>query len=75
MADERLTFDNFRARLHSHPIGAMLKLSVLRDERVLTVNIVPIEFADERWMMLDMPRPTPDQAALRKAWLHTATPQ
>lgn len=71
MADEGLTFDNFRARLHSHPIGATLKLSLLRNERVLTVNIVPIEFADERWMMVDMARPTPDQTSLRKAWLRT----
>lgn len=72
MADEQLTFDNFRARLHSHPIGGTLKLSVLRDERVLTVNITPIEFADERWMVLDMPRSTPEQTSLKKAWLRTA---
>jgi len=75
LADERLTYDNFRARLHSHPIGATLKLSVLREERVITVNIVPIEFPDERWAIIDTPRPTPDQMALRKAWLRTATPQ
>jgi predicted metalloprotease with PDZ domain len=71
LADERLTFDNFRARLHSHPIGATLKLSVLREERVITVNIVPIEFSNERWNIVDTPRPTPDQTALRKAWLRT----
>jgi hypothetical protein len=48
---------------------------VLREERVVTVNIVPIEFPDERWAIVDAPRPTPEQTALRKDWLRTATPQ
>jgi predicted metalloprotease with PDZ domain len=76
LADERLTFDNFRARLHSHPIGATVKLTILREERVLNVNIVPMEFPEERWAIVEAtPRPTPEQAALRKAWLHTNAPQ
>ncbi len=75
LGDERLTFDNFRPRLHSHPIGASVKLSVIREERLITVNVVPIEFPEERWAIVDAQRPTPEQAELKKVWLHSDAPQ
>ena len=69
MADERLTFDNFRSRLHSHKIGETVKLSVLREERLITVNIVPVEFQEERWSIIEDSRATPEQLRLKNAWL------
>ena len=35
MNDERLSFENFRSRLHSHAIGETIKLTVMRDQRLL----------------------------------------
>ena len=69
MGDERLTFDNFRSRLHSHAIGETIKLSVLRDERLVMLNIVPVDFQEERWTIIEDPRPTPEQLQLKNLWL------
>ena len=52
MNDERLSFENFRSRLHSHAIGETIKLTVMRDQRLLSVNIVPVEFQEERWQLM-----------------------
>ena len=67
--DERLTFDNFRSRLHSHSIGETLKLTVLRSQRMLDLKIVPVEFQEERWQLNEISRPTPEQLELKDAWL------
>ena len=69
MNDERLTFENFRSRLHAHSIGETIKLTVLRNQRLLNLNIVPVEFQEERWQLNEIPRPTPEQLQLRNAWL------
>jgi predicted metalloprotease with PDZ domain len=67
--EERLTFESFRSRLHSHAIGESLRLTVLRNQRLLNLNISPIEFQEVRWQLNEMPRPTPEQEALKNAWL------
>jgi predicted metalloprotease with PDZ domain len=69
MADERLTFENFRNRLHSHSIGETIKLTVMRGERQLNLNIVPMEFQDERWQVSEIGSPTPEQLELKNLWL------
>jgi len=69
MNDERLTFENFRSRLHSHTIGETVKLTVMRGERLLYLNIVPVEFQEERWQVNEAARPTPEQLQLKNAWL------
>ena len=69
MNDERLTFENFRSRLHSHTIGETIKLTVMRGQRLLTTNIIPVEFQEERWQLNENPRPTPEQVQLKNAWL------
>jgi predicted metalloprotease with PDZ domain len=69
MNDERLTFDNFRSRLHSHTIGETIKLTVLRNQRLMDLHIAPVEFQEERWQVNDIARPTPEQTELKKAWL------
>ena len=69
--DERLTAENFRSRLHSHAIGETVKLTVLRNQRLVNLNIVPIEFQEERWQLNEMPRPTADQLELKNGWLKT----
>jgi predicted metalloprotease with PDZ domain len=71
MNDERLTQENFRSRLHSHAIGETIKLTVLRNQRLVNVNIVPIEFQEERWQLNEMPRPTADQLEIKNGWLKT----
>ena len=71
MADERLTFDNFRNRLHAHTIGETIRLTVMRGERMVTVNLVPAEFQEERWQINENPRPTPAQLQLKNSWLGT----
>jgi len=67
--DDRLTFENFRSRLHSHSIGETLKLTVLRSQRMLDLKIVPVEFQEERWQLNEISRPTPEQLELKNAWL------
>jgi predicted metalloprotease with PDZ domain len=69
MNDERLTAENFVSRLHSHTIGETIKLTVMRGQRLLTLNIVPVEFQEQRWQLNENPRPTPDQLELKNAWL------
>jgi len=69
MNDERLTYENFTSRLHSHGIGETLRLTVMRGQRLTTLNIVPVEFQEERWQLNEMPRPTPEQLQLKNAWL------
>jgi predicted metalloprotease with PDZ domain len=67
--DDRLTFENFRSRLHSHSIGETLKLTVLRSQRMLDLKIVPVEFQEEHWQLNEISRPTPEQLELKNAWL------
>jgi predicted metalloprotease with PDZ domain len=69
MNDQRLTFENFRSRLHSHSIGETVRLSVLRGQRVVNLTIVPAEFQEERWQLYESPRPTPEQLQLKNMWL------
>jgi len=69
MNDERLTFENFRSRLHSHSIGQTIKLTVLRNQRLINLNIVPAEFQEERWQLNEVFRPTPEQLLLKDALL------
>jgi predicted metalloprotease with PDZ domain len=69
MNDERLTFENFRSRLHEHGIGETIKLTLLRDERLINVNIVPVEFQEEQWNLNENLQPTPEQLQLKNAWL------
>jgi predicted metalloprotease with PDZ domain len=69
MNDERLTFENFRSRLHEHGIGETIKLTILRDDRLINVNIVPVEFQEEQWSLNESFQPTPDQLQLKNAWL------
>src|SRR5262245_13533209 len=69
MNDERVSFENFRSRLHSHAIGETVKLTVLRNQRLLELNVVPVEFQEERWQLNEIPRPTPEQTELKKTWL------
>jgi predicted metalloprotease with PDZ domain len=69
MNDERLTFENFRSRLHSHSIGETVKLTVLRGPRMLDLKIVPVEFQEERWQLNEISRPTPEQLELKNGWL------
>ena len=69
MNDERLSFENFRTRLHSHSIVETIKLMVLRSQRLVSLNIVPGEFQEERWQLNETARPTPEQLELKNAWL------
>jgi predicted metalloprotease with PDZ domain len=69
MNDDRLTYDNFRSRLLSHPIGSRVRLTVLRGERLLTLEITPVEFQEQRWGITPVSNTTPAQLELRNAWL------
>jgi len=69
MNEERLTFENFRSRLHSHSIGEMIRLTVLRGQRLVNLNIVPVEYQEERWQLNEVGRPTPEQLELKNGWL------
>ena len=69
MNDERLAYDNFISRLHSHTIGERIKLTVMRGQRLLTLNIIPVEFQEQRWQLNETPRPTPEQLQLKNTWL------
>ena len=69
MNDERLAYDNFTSRLHSHTIGETIRLTVMRGSRLLALNIVPVEFQEQRWQLNENPRPTPEQLQLKNTWL------
>jgi len=69
MNEERLTFENFRSRLHSHSIGETIRLTILRGQRLVNLNIVPVEYQEERWQLNEVGRPTPEQLELKNGWL------
>lgn len=69
MDGERLTFDNFRSRLHAHGAGQKVKLTLLRGERLMDLEIVPADFQEERWTLTESGNPTPEQIQFRNAWL------
>jgi predicted metalloprotease with PDZ domain len=69
MNDERLVFENFRSRLHSHTIGETIRLSVMRGQRLVNLAVVPVEFQEERWQLNESARPTPEQLQLKNSWL------
>jgi len=69
MNEERVTFENFRSRLHTHGVGETIKLTVMRDQRLLNLNVVPVEFQDQQWYLNEIPRPTPEQLQLKNSWL------
>jgi hypothetical protein len=41
----------------------------LRDDRLISVNIVPVEFQEEQWNLNENLQPTPEQLQLKNAWL------
>jgi predicted metalloprotease with PDZ domain len=69
MNDERLTFESFRSRLHAHTIGETIKLTIMRNQRLLNLNIVPVEFQEEHWQLNESFQPTPEQLQLKNSWL------
>jgi predicted metalloprotease with PDZ domain len=71
MAGERVTYDNFVSRLHSHTIGESIKLTVLRGDRLMTLTVIPVEFQEQTWRLVQIPRPTPAQLRVREMWLGT----
>jgi predicted metalloprotease with PDZ domain len=73
--NERLTYDNFRNRLHSHKLGETLKLSVMRGERLLTVDLTPVEHQQETWYVAEAPEPSAEQLKLRSLLLGIKEPQ
>jgi predicted metalloprotease with PDZ domain len=69
MNDERLTFENFRSRLHSHALGETIRLTVLRNQSLLNLSLVPVEFQEEHWQLNQLGRPTPEQLQIKNDWL------
>src|SRR5262249_1329173 len=65
MNNERLTYDNFRNRLHSHRLGETIKLTLMRDERMLTTEITPIEYQTDTWTVAESPEPGAEPIKLR----------
>jgi predicted metalloprotease with PDZ domain len=64
MNNERLTYENFRIRLHSHKLGETIHLTLMRGERMLAADLTPIEFQQQTWTIAESPQPTPDQTKL-----------
>ena len=69
LGGERLTSDNFTNRVHELQSGRKAELTVLRGERLLTIEVEPIISQDENWSVYALPNPTPEQLQLRNAWL------
>jgi predicted metalloprotease with PDZ domain len=69
MNGERLTYDNFVSRLHEHGVGETIKLQVLRQERLIAVDIIPTDFQDDTWSITEARNATPQQLELRRLWL------
>jgi predicted metalloprotease with PDZ domain len=67
--DARLTFETFRSRLRTHTIGETIRLTVMRGERLVRLNITPVEFQEERWQLIEAPKATPEQIQLKNSIL------
>ena len=50
-------------------IGETIRLTVMRSQRLLNLNIVPVENQEERWQLNENGRATPEQLQLKNAWL------
>jgi len=67
MNDDRLTYENFRNRLHSHKLGETVKLTIMRGERMLTASLTPVEAQTETWSVVELPQATAEQNKLRNS--------
>jgi predicted metalloprotease with PDZ domain len=71
MDSDRVTFDNLASRIHSKPLGKSVTLTVMRGDRLLTLNITPALTQTETWSLEELLTATPEQARLRNAWVAT----
>jgi predicted metalloprotease with PDZ domain len=69
MDSERITFDNLTSRIHSKRIGKPVVLTVLRGDRLLTLNLTPGESQEEQWLVEEIANATPEQVRNRESWL------
>ena len=69
LGGDRLTFDNFTNRIHELRTDRDAELTVLRGERLISLDLRPVVFQDENWSVFQVPNPTPQQLELRNAWL------
>jgi len=71
MDAERVTADNLTSRIHSKRIGKPVKLTILRGPRLLEIDLIPAEFQEERWTIVEAPNASPEQVRIRDRWLQT----
>jgi predicted metalloprotease with PDZ domain len=69
MDSERVIFDNLASRIHSKQIGKMVVLTVMRGERLLTLNLMPVATQNETWTISELGNATAEQRRLRGDWL------
>ena len=50
-------------------MGAPFRVTVIRGERVVALDLVPVEFQDEEWGIQDGPNVSAQQRELRRRWL------
>ncbi len=64
MNNERLTYENFRIRLHAHKLGETIHVTFMRGERMLTTDLTPIEYQQQTWTIAESPQPSAEQTKL-----------
>jgi predicted metalloprotease with PDZ domain len=69
MNGDRLTFENFRTRLHANGIGSTISLEVMREERLIQLDVIPSEHQEETWALESIRNATPEQMEFRNRWL------
>lgn len=69
MDSDRVIFDNLASRIHSKQIGKAIVLTVMRGERLITLNLMPTATQTETWSVSDIGNFTPEQVRLRNSWL------
>jgi len=65
---ERITFDSLTNRIHSKQLGKPVEVTILRGERMLTLDLVPGTSETETWNVGESLSTSPEQSALYQAW-------
>jgi predicted metalloprotease with PDZ domain len=67
--DRRITFANFEGEFRRRRLGETVALTVLRENRLVQLELEPSETRPEIWTVVELQDATPEQLQLRNHWM------
>ena len=72
--DRRITFANFEGEFRRRRLGETVALTVLRENRLVQLELEPSETRPEIWTVVELQDATPEQLQLRNRWITSSRP-